>query len=175
MLGGALLAAASGFAAHGQAMVGPQDGWASITACAKHHDREQRRDCVDQVLRRAGLLEELQTAAPGQAETSPSPRPAQGAEAAAPGVGDHGPGFGLPVFSRSGEKVELILSDVREEGGGKLVLITGDGAVWRQANSGDIVADPPRAGQKLVIQRASLGGYLCKVGRWVEFRCYRDR
>jgi hypothetical protein len=172
--GGAAVALA--LAVAGSAECRPKADWAAITACARAATDEARHSCMDDVLRRAGLLPT--SAASAQAAGAASAPAAPASERADAGAGPAASAaqrrrFGLPApVPRSEQKLDAVLADARVDGEGKLVLLTSEGAVWREVES-DPVLPPPRPGQPLAIEKASLGGYVCRLGRWVAFRCLR--
>lgn len=91
-------------------------------------------------------------------------------------------GFNLPSFSifqrgtNAGplENVEAHITSARQDPGGKWVLTTDDNAVWQQIDTTPL-NDTPHQGEKLVIRRAMLGSYFCKVGNEAPLRCARQR
>jgi hypothetical protein len=129
-----------------------------MTKCAAIADDVGRHRCSDEVLRGAGLL-----APHFGLETSPAHAPQPAAQAAAP-----------EAKRRSDDQVEVTLATVSPGADGKLVLTTTDGAVWRQVES-NAVRPTPAQGQIMTIERTSFGGFMCKAGKWVAFRCYRAR
>jgi hypothetical protein len=163
-------AAAAAFATAGPVagQPDPGDGWARIILCAKAATTQARHDCTDDVLRRAGLLAPPARKTPAVGAARPEAATAVPQEAS-----EHRRSFGLPAPTpRAGQRLDAVLADARVDGEGKLVLTTAEGAVWRQAES-EAILPPPRAGQALAIEKASLGGYVCRLGRWVAFRCLR--
>jgi hypothetical protein len=170
-------AAAFALAVAGAAECRPKAAdWAAIAACARAATDETRHSCMDYVLHRAGLLPT--STAPAQAAAAASVPAAPASEPAGAGAGPATSAaqrqrFGLPApVPRSEQKLDAVLADARVDGEGKLVLLTSEGAVWREVES-DPVLPPPTPGQPLAIEKASLGGYVCRLGRWVAFRCLR--
>jgi hypothetical protein len=134
------------------------DGWAAMTKCAAIADDVARHRCSDDVLRGAGLL----TPHFGL-ETSPARTPQATAQAAA-----------SEAKRPSDDQARVTLATVAPGADGKLVLTTTDGAVWRQVES-NAVRPTPAQGQTMTIERTRFGGFMCKPGKWVAFRCYRAR
>jgi hypothetical protein len=177
----------------GELDAGAGSGWAAIEKCAALAQDEARHACMDQVLRRAGLLGQP-AAAPRLPPPAASAPPVPTAAPAAPAAADASPGgagaaalrpehpgdFGLQKPPRETSKpreagrLDVTLASVDQGGDGKLVLTTTDGAVWLQVES-DPVRLPPSRGQTMVIERTLFGGFMCKAGRWVSFRCRRVR
>ncbi len=136
---------------------GAQDGWAAITACARTPDDEARRDCMDGVLRRAGMLSS------GLPRTVVVPPP----------VEERRRLLGVPLpTAGTGEARDVTLGRTRIDGEGRLELVTTEGETWRSRDPG---LELPRTGQTMNIQPADLGGYECRVSRWEAFLCRPDR
>jgi len=135
------------------------DRWAAMTKCAAITADVARHRCSDDVLRDAGLL-----APHFGLETSPARVPQAAATQAA-----------ASAAKRPGDdRAQATLAAVAAGADGKLVLTTTDGAVWHQVES-NAVRPAPTQGQILTIERTSFGGFMCKSGKWVTFRCYRAR
>jgi hypothetical protein len=91
-------------------------------------------------------------------------------------------GFNLPSFSifsrgtKEGplETVEAHLVTAQQDGTGKWLLTTDENTVWQQIDTTPL-NDTPRQGEKLVIRRAMLGSYFCKIGNEAPLRCTRQR
>jgi hypothetical protein len=91
-------------------------------------------------------------------------------------------GFNLPsfsIFSRGTkeappENIEVHIASAQQEPGGKWVLVTDENSVWEQIDTTPL-NDTPRQGEKLVIRRAMLGSYFCKLGNEAPLRCTRQR
>jgi len=145
-----------------QGQMSPAAGWEAMTRCAAIADDMKRHKCSDDVLRGAGLLpsEAAEKRKSFGVQTSPV-RPAIEAVPEAP-------------KRPSDDQLQVTLAAVAQGGDGKLVLTTTDGAMWRQVES-TAVRPTPAQGQLMTIERTSFGGFMCKSGRWVAFRCYRTR
>jgi hypothetical protein len=150
---------------------GAQDGWAAITACAHTNDDEARRDCMDGVLRRAGLL----TLTPGDAVATsrdaapirrlaapPSPAPQQDRPKVL--------GVTLPGGGSSGGET-FTVAKAQMESDGRVRFVTSGGEAWRSQDAG---LELPKAGQSITIRDTVLGGYECRAGKWEVFLCSRD-
>jgi hypothetical protein len=59
----------------------------------------------------------------------------------------------------------------RFTGGRQLVLMTEEGAVWRQTGS-DVLRRLPETGDPFTVERTLLGGFRCKLGS-KTYRCER--
>jgi hypothetical protein len=156
-----------------QPISGAEAGWAAMARCAQIHEAETRRDCTDGVLTRGGLLQ-----APPAASEPPKHHPTATkqarAEAAAQAGAERPAAFGLPQRPVKQTGVQAALASAEVDGEGKLVLVTQDGAVWRAVES-DPRVQAPKPGDMLTIRRTTLGGYNCRVGRWLDFLCLRQR
>ena len=165
-------------------------GWAKMTQCATITDDNARHTCTDDALRDAGLLESresskrkafgLQQAAPSPL-TAPAPvtRPtgAAGSAAATSAAGGSAPparSVAAAASKNEKEQVEVTLAKVVEGRDGKLTLVTSDGAVWHQVESGTL-REVPKQGGTMTIEARSLGGFMCQSSKYVSFRCYRSK
>ena len=133
----------------------PEARWTAVVACADRPDERQRHACVDDVLRRAGVLTDAQE------QRDQRQRFGRDAVPSAP----QGP---------EPESIELVLASVSEGRDGRLLLTTRDGAVWRQTES-RVFAQTPAAGQTLTVHRGAIGNFLCEVNGRSPFRCARSR
>jgi hypothetical protein len=107
--------------------------------------------------------------APAGADSTPSPaaaRPAAAVAKAAPAA----PAAGTADGSDS-KRIDVTLAHVASARDGKLTLTTSEGAVWEELESDHI--QPPRQGETLTVEKTVFGGYLCRVGKHVTFRCMR--
>ncbi len=90
-------------------------------------------------------------------------------------------GFNLPsisLFSRGAKEaqvnnLEVELASARPEADGKWLLTTSEGAVWRQIDTTPLT-DTPKPGTKMIIRRALLSSFFCKVGHEAAIRCARQ-
>jgi hypothetical protein len=147
-------AAMNGVVAETDMIDGADSGWRAVAACAAESSEKARHACLDDVLRRAGLLT-------SERETRQQ-REGFGAS----------PKASTPPAAPSTLEVELArVSTTHDE---KLILTTTDGAVWRQIE-GTPIRPVPAAGDRMTIRRASMGSFLCEVRRNVGFRCSRSR
>ena len=133
-----------------------EEGWAAFTQCAAIAADKPRHTCFDNLSRTAGLVH--------SADTTPRKD------------------FGLPpaeakareAVAQKENQLEVTLATVAKSADGKLTLSTTDGAVWRQVES-DMNQPVPEQGQKMTIEKASLGSFRCKTAKWAAFRCLRIR
>ncbi len=172
-------------------------GWSAIKQCAGITKDSMRLACVDDVLRKAGLMAHsaAPTAKSSTATTSPAgPAVAAAAAAAAPAKAPASSASGQPQDSRvdfglqpktfpqaapkdtqssaAERQQQVTLVRVDQAGDGKLLLTTTDGAIWKQLESGPI-RPAPTGGQTMTIERVSFGGFLCEPSKYVSFRCFR--
>ena len=163
------LVALSGTTAHG-ADPTAESRWNAVAACGSNLDERQRHACVDDVLRRAGVLTAEQEQRDQRQRfglNATSPRPGA---VTPPGAPDPDAATEPPVA----DKVEVKIAAVAESRDGKLVLTTEDGSVWRQIDSG-LIRRTPEPGQTLSISKAALGSFLCSLGGKAAFHCRRSR
>jgi hypothetical protein len=148
-------------------------GWAAVTRCAQQDTERARHNCVDQVLRDAGLLTPEvrerqqrrafgleQPAAPPAAKAPPAPTAKESPATPAP--------------ESPPDRVEVQIASVAKSPDGKLIITTTEGAVWRQTESAENYR-LPAAGEQMAIRRGSLGGYLCTPSSKLTWRCARSR
>ena len=142
-------------AARSQQLTSAQAAWEAMTKCAAIAAADARHACADDVMRSAGLLPATQDKPAAQAE------PATAKPVA-------------PLPQKDDNQLEITLAAVEQGGDGKLVLTTTEGAIWREVER--VVIFPlPRQGQTITITKTSFGGFMCKLTKWVAFRCYRAR
>jgi hypothetical protein len=146
-----------------------QAKWDAITKCAPLVDDGARHACLDDVLRKSGLMpDEARAAASRQRFGLPAPAAASSVAAPATAVA-------VPSAKRAPEDlIQVTLAGVKRGGDGTLVLNTTEGAVWRQIEAADFHPDPV-AGDTLTIKRTVFGGYMCQSKKWIVFRCVRTR
>ncbi len=174
-------------------------GWSAIKQCAGIAKDGARLACVDDVLRKAGLMP-AHSAAPAAKSSTAATSPAGTAVAAAgtaapaavktpasgssPQPKDSRTDFGLqpktfpeppPKSAQAAaqeRRQKVTLSRVDQAGDGKLLLTTTDGAIWKQLESAPI-RPLPVGGQRMTIEKATFGGFLCEPNKYVSFRCFR--
>jgi hypothetical protein len=91
-------------------------------------------------------------------------------------------GFNIPsiaLFSHSGKEDPMDKVTVELTGGhtgpdGRWRFTTVDDAVWRQTDS-DELYNPPHQGSSMVIRKAALGSFFCKIDGQSAIRCVRER
>lgn len=71
------------------------------------------------------------------------------------------------------DRIESVLRAVGRDRSGKLVLILENGQQWVQTDTSG--GRSPRAGQNVIISRASLGGFIASVDGRSGFRVRRER
>jgi hypothetical protein len=132
-----------------------QEGWAAISACARSPDDDARRDCMDGVLRRAGLL--------GQGPQAPAPTYRDD---------DRSKVLRLPLPAAPAAPAgELTVTKSLIDYDGRLLFVTSDGQRWR---SQDIGAPKPKVGQAITIVSNIVGASECRLSKWDTFLCVKD-
>lgn len=160
-----LLAAGSALAQSGSG--DPAANWEQVAACARL-DGAERHACIDNVLRGAGLLDRRREVAEQresfgeQRRDPPSPSPVQVAPSPAP----------PPEPPAELERLTTTVADAGFVSNRKLLVITAEGAVWRQTE-GEPIRVLPKSGDVFEISRTALGGYRCRLGRSTLYRCER--
>ena len=114
------------------------------------------------------------------------PKVAPAAEPAPAAIADSGtseepeilaaPAPAAPEEKKSDESedaITVMLAEVAVGRSKRVVLITQEGAVWRQTDGGAL-RPTPKPGQSMTIERTSFGGFMCKIGKWTVFRCQRQ-
>ncbi|HTB69040.1 MAG TPA: hypothetical protein VK727_22660 [Steroidobacteraceae bacterium] len=164
----ACLAAAVAAATHAEDSSSVQAKWDAITRCAPLVDDGARHACLDDVLRKSGLMPNAaRAAAPTAAIAAPvAAAPAAAAPTAAAATPSAKPAPEDPI--------QVTLAGVKRGADGTLLLNTTEGAVWRQIEPAALHPDPV-AGDTLTIKRTVFGGYMCQSKKWIEFRCVRTR
>lgn len=179
---GRRIIAAFGFAAvlaPGMATAQEGDGksaghWADIAQCAAIDAAEPRHECMDAVLRRAGLLSEARIAQTareefGSKDSSERPRPA--VSPAEPTAAAHAPAA-APTRARDIDELDTTIASARLRGDRRLIVTTAEGAVWEQTQS-ETFRTMPEAGDAFSIERTALGGFRCSFERSTVYRCRR--
>ncbi len=165
-----------------QAAGDAEAGWRAVAQCAEVGAAGRRHACLDDVLRRAGLLKPEREAQarredfgrPAEAKSArtaprvvqPAPSPALPALHAPPAPAVHAPAPANPAGLRT------TVRSAQVAGNRRLVVVTTDGAVWEQTGSEDFHV-LPRAGDAFEIQPGTLGSYRCTFGRSSVYRCRR--
>lgn len=163
-----LLAAGSGTALAQGSAADPTTSWQAVIACTGHRDAADRHDCIDQVLRQAGVLDpvrevQVQREDFGRATRPVAPPPA--VEAATPATRPTAPP------SRQIDSIATTVAAARIGADGKLLVATAEASVWRQVDGETFRVTPP-SGTGFEVERGSLGSFSCKVGR-SSYRCTR--
>jgi hypothetical protein len=149
-----------------------EQGWSAVGQCAAVANERARHACLDDVLRRAGLLNPqaeaiekrrqfgLEEDRPAVAATPSKAAPAAPSQAAP------------PAAPAAPERLETRIATIVVAPDHKVVLTTADGAAWKQSDS-DTIPRLPQAGDVVRIRKASLGSYLCELPSHHTFRCVR--
>ena len=170
-------------ATHAEDSSSVQAKWDAITKCAPLVDDGVRHACLDEVLRKAGLMSDAARTAANRQRFGLPAAPVAAAAAAAPAA----PAVAAPsVVAPSAavataaakpaaeDLIQVTLAGVKRGGDGTLVLNTTEGAVWRQLENAPLHPEPV-AGDTLTIKRGLFGGYMCQSRKWIVFRCARTR
>jgi hypothetical protein len=163
-LGGGMLAAmAVGALAAGSAMAKPKDRQAAsnalidaVSACRSVADEKARLACYDSASTRlAEAVRSKDLVVLDRQEIKETRRSLFGFSVP-----------NIPLFrGESGEqesKIETTIAGIIPLAGGKWQLRLEDGAVW-QTNESRLGLDDPKQGQKIVIQRGTLGNYFLRI------------
>ena len=141
----------------------------AISDCRKLTDRDARLDCYDKA-----------TDAFEQAQASGQVVVVDREQVRA--VKRQAFGFNMPslnLFARGPkeeqvDKVEVKLASAHQDPTGKWAMITDEDAVWRQIDTTELY-NPPHAGSTLLIRKAMLGSFFCKVDGQTAIRCARSQ
>ena len=177
-----LLAGVGGAASSQDAAApGTPPSWDTLVKCAVMADEDTRLACYDAAMRAAGY-------APKPAEVAAEKRHRFGL--AMPEIrllkrhakqegGQAVAANGAPAAAAAAKteedenSVSVVLDTVAlVEPTHRLMLFTTDGAIWVQTDD-EIVAPRPKAGQTILLQRNSFGGYFCKFDKRTKVRCER--
>ncbi len=164
-----------------------EDEWAAIVKCSAIKDVDARHLCTDAVMRGAGLLADDAVERRAQFGLSKSAPAASGAAVAATAAAQSAPAPAstaatvAPVAAATvaaapaasdPKRMEVTLARVEVAKDGRLTLTTSEGAVWRELEN-DPISPRPREGDALTIEKTAFGGYFCRMGKHVTFRCVR--
>ena len=154
--------------------------WDALAHCADISADEEVAACFRAAMKAAGYQPTPKVAADRRRrfgldlpvirrEHAPKPPKAQVAQTEA----SHAPAGATPDNGDDRNRVSVELSDVATiPPENRLLLVTTDGAVWRQPDD-ERVSPCPKPGQKIQIERNSFGGYFCRFDRLTKVRCTR--
>jgi hypothetical protein len=157
--------------------------WSAIEQCAQIDATEERHLCMDDVIRRAGLLNDARLAetarrefgnenrAPVNRTPAPAPAPAAAPPAVA-AVPPRTPPPAAPPRATDLDQLATTVTNARLGPDRRLVVVTAEGSSWTQVQS-ETFRTLPRAGDSFTIERTSLGSFRCRVGNSSVFRCRR--
>jgi hypothetical protein len=150
--------------------------WAAISECGAITDSGRRLQCMDDVLRQAGVLGSGaiadrqrppeqgrdDQAAPAMAAAQPAARRAQSAaaqpsRASQPALGDDG-------------QMTTSIASIRTIGYQRLLVTTAEGSVWEQTEEKPFLT-VPKAGDAFSVQSALFGSYRCRFNESSRYRC----
>lgn len=177
----ATLTAPAAWTADAVAMQAEQ-GWAAVARCAQAESGPARHDCLDRVLRDAGLLTEAMNAQQQRRAFGLEDRPAIPVPPAAAAPARARATAATPPASKAvtatpeaADRLEADIATVQKSADGRLSLTTVDGAVWRQTESVEMPQSPV-AGDRLSIRKGAMSGYRCSIASTrLTFRCARSR
>ena len=155
------------------------ENWSAVVRCAASARTEDRHACVDAVLRGAGVLDPVRETQQlreefGQSESArPAPPPPPVAPPPPP-VASAPARPAAPVASPPQELDGIVttITDARRGSRGELLVLTAEGAIWRQLSS-ERIRRVPDAGNSIEIETTALGGYRCIVAGGESYRCER--
>jgi len=142
----------------------PARNWEAIARCAGQESASARHTCMDEVLRQAGLLDparELAEQREAFGQSGRKEKPQAEAEEAAESL--------APTRI---EQIETTIAYAKFAQSGKLLVVTEEGAVWRQTST-ETIRFAPKPGTAFAVSKVSLGGYRCKIGSSTLYRCER--
>ena len=171
LLGVGIAATFAPVAAQAQAdTTDPGRNWAAIADCAAADAPEQRHQCMDDVLRQAGLLSDARVAQEMRRDfgrdapaPSPAPRPTPAPTSASAST---------PEPPAAIDSVATTVASVRTIGYRRLRVTTAEGSIWDQAEAKTFNSSP-KVGDTFEIERAALGSYRCRFARSSRYRCER--
>lgn len=143
--------------------------WAEIVRCAAIDSARNRQACMDDVVRRAGVVSDEQIAQRterefGRDNEPPSPVAALPVAQSAPA---------RPIAQPEEiDEVASTIASVRTVGYKRLRVTTSEGAIWEQVQA-ETFNSPPRVGDAFSIERTSLGGYRCQFRNMSRYYCQR--
>ncbi len=104
---------------------------------------------------------------------APAASAAASAKSAAPSPASaKAPAFGAAADMSEPKRVDVTLAHVEVAKDGRLTLTTSEGAVWRELEK-DPINPTPHEGDAMIIEKTIFGGYFCRMGKHVTFRCVR--
>lgn len=150
-----------------------EQGWNAIGQCAGNPNERARHACLDDVLRKAGLLTPQAEAKQRRQQFGLDENTARATPPPAPAAPAPAPAAKIPQPAPD-DRVDVELAKAVVANDGKIVITTADGAVWKQTDS-TTVPRLPDAGDHVRIRKASLGSYLCEMPTHHTFRCVRAK
>jgi hypothetical protein len=154
--------------------------WAGIVQCAAIGRADERHACMDEVIRRAGLLSEARVTQAAREDFGNENRaePVRAAPpvavAAAPPAAAAVPSTAplAPARAADLDKLATTVVSAQVRGDRRLVVTTAEGSVWEQTQS-ETFRNAPKTGNPFSIERTSLGGFRCSFERSTHYRCRR--
>jgi hypothetical protein len=160
--------------------------WSAIEQCARIDATEERHNCMDDVIRRAGLLNDARLTEAARREfgsengppetraTAPAAAagPSAAAPAAAAATSPRAAPSAAPTRAADLDQLATTVSSARLGPDRRLMVVTAEGSSWTQVQS-ETFRNLPRAGDSFTIERTSLGSFRCRAGNSSVFRCRR--
>lgn len=141
--------------------------WGAIAECGSIDNAARRHDCVDGVLRRAGVLSEARVAQAAREDFGNERRAATPERAPAP-LAPTAP----PTRAADIEELVTTVASVASAGYNRLRVTTAEGSVWEQTQA-EAFRTPPKPGDSFTIERGAVGSFRCQFGRASLYRCQR--
>ena len=162
----------------------PSEHWEAIARCGGIADDDLRLQCMDEVLRSAGIASgsrRMQAQAPARGPAVQTERSAsRGMPQLAQPPADRTPSASQASTSaatRPGEPADSVparmsttIASVQTIGYQRLRITTAEGAVWEQTQA-EAFRTPPKAGDAFLVEPASLGSFRCRFAEASRYRC----
>ncbi len=141
----------------------------AISDCRQVADRDARLACYDKA---ADAFEQAQAAGQvvvvDRAQVQAVKRQAFGISMPSLTLFNRGP------KEETLDKISVALAGAHQEADGKWVLTTDENATWRQIDNTELY-NPPHSGSTMVVRKAMLGSFFCKVDGGAAIRCTRSQ
>lgn len=142
--------------------------WDAMTRCAGLEDASSRHACADDALISAGLLTTAELSVQRKQEFGLEEHEKK-AKSAPP---EEKPAIAAAEIVEDPDEISVVLAHIDVDRVKRITVTTAEGAVWEQVG-GDAIRPAPEPGQTMIIKKAALGGFKCKIGKWLTFRCKR--
>jgi len=136
--------------------------WSRVSQCGAIADDERRLDCMDDVLRAAGVMRGgTSGATPPQAA-----RPGDTVPAARSGPASR---TSEPATTHT-ESLATTIASVQTIGYQRLLVTTAEGSVWEQTQA-ETFRTPAKAGDAFSVEPAAMGSFRCRFNQSSRYRC----